>query len=173
MAFTLAKPSARSNSDCPSARPRPAANPVPELARTVAMHHPGRRRRPRATDGAPPGPEMEARAPPPARAMAVAGLLPPAERQVGFGADGGGVHVRDAAVELAHRPEGGVHVPRVERAREPVLHVVVHADGLVERAHPDHGEHRAKDLFLLRPHPGPYPGQHGGFVEPPALEPLP
>src|SRR5439155_11593084 len=42
MAFTLAKPSARSNSHRPSARPRPAANPTPELVRGVAMQHPGR-----------------------------------------------------------------------------------------------------------------------------------
>src|SRR2546421_621169 len=168
MAFTLAKPSARSNSDCPSARPRPAANPVPELARTVAMQHPGREARgfalafhadPRHSDvrqraerrsvegrtpsreddhqrfvihrphanaagvsgitvplrggairrgasglGVDLGPlqlpgeihvdhlglRIEVVDLPPALAMSVAGLLHTAERQVGFGADGGG-----------------------------------------------------------------------------------
>src|SRR3989475_9055393 len=45
MAFTLAKASARSNSHRPSARPRPPADPVPELVRGVAMQHPGREAR--------------------------------------------------------------------------------------------------------------------------------
>src|SRR2546430_9069200 len=41
MAFTLAKPSARSNSHRPSAGARPPADAVPELVRGVAMQHPG------------------------------------------------------------------------------------------------------------------------------------
>src|SRR5437762_11490877 len=45
MALTLAKPSARSNSHRPSACPGPAANPVPEQVRGVAMQHPGREAR--------------------------------------------------------------------------------------------------------------------------------
>src|SRR4030088_475238 len=45
MAFTLARPSARSNSYRPSARPRPAPNPAPKLVRGVAMQHPGREAR--------------------------------------------------------------------------------------------------------------------------------
>src|SRR2546426_11799586 len=45
MAFTLAKPPARSNSPRPSACPRPAAYPVPEQIRGVAMQHPGREAR--------------------------------------------------------------------------------------------------------------------------------
>src|SRR5256886_111587 len=206
MAFTLAKASARSNSHRPSARPRPPADPVPELVRGVAMQHPGREARgvalafdahPRHSDlreFAERG-SVERRATgreddyqrfvihrphanaagvsgitvplqggairravsnlgvdlrplqlpgevhvdhlglrvkvvdlPPALAVPVAGLLHAAERQVRLGADRGSVDVRDAGVELAHGPEGGVHVARVEGAREPVLDVVVHGD---------------------------------------------
>src|SRR5690348_16378508 len=61
---------------------------------------------------------------PAALAMPVASLLHAAEREVRLGADGRRVDVSDARVELTHRPERGVHVPRVERAGEAVGHVV-------------------------------------------------
>src|SRR2546426_10563122 len=43
---------------------------------------------------------------PSALAMPIAGLFHAAERQVGLGADGRSVHVRDPGVELAHREIG-------------------------------------------------------------------
>ena len=49
---------------------------------------------------------------PAALAVAVAGLLHAAERQMGLGADGRRVDVGDAVVELLHRAEGEVHVAR-------------------------------------------------------------
>src|SRR5688500_11856764 len=63
---------------------------------------------------------------PAALAVPVAGLLHAAEGQVRLGADGRRVDVRDAVVELGERPEGDVHVARVDRGREPVAHAVVH-----------------------------------------------
>jgi len=65
-------------------------------------------------------------------AVAVTGLLHTGEGQVGLGADGLGVHVRDPVVEILHRPERRVHVPRVDRAGESVHHVVVHPDRLIQ-----------------------------------------
>src|SRR2546422_8030737 len=61
---------------------------------------------------------------PAALAVPVAGLLHSAERQVRFSADGGRVDVGDPGVQLVHRAERGVHVPRVQRAKKPVLHAV-------------------------------------------------
>ena len=53
-------------------------------------------------------------------AVAVARVLHAAERQVHLGADRRGVDVEDARLELAHRREGLVDVPRVDRAGQPV-----------------------------------------------------
>ena len=57
-------------------------------------------------------------------AMAVAGRLGAAERQVRLGADGAVVHVAQARVEVADGAEGEVDVAGEERGREAVLHAV-------------------------------------------------
>src|SRR5437867_2504260 len=48
-------------------------------------------------------------------AVAVAGLLRSAERQMHFRADGRRVHVEDPGVHVAHGQERFVHVARVDR----------------------------------------------------------
>ena len=90
-------------------------------------------------------------------AVAVAGLLPATERQVRLGAGRAGVHVDDAGLEVAHRPEGHVHVAREDDRRQAVA-------GLVEGQHRgavvvdrDDRQDRAEDLLLAdavhRPRP--------------------
>src|SRR3954453_10911781 len=68
----------------------------------------------------------------PRLAVAVARLLGAAEGQVHLGARRAGVDVRDAGLEVAHRPEGLVDVAREDRGGEAVLDPVRHADRLVE-----------------------------------------
>src|SRR5581483_9753317 len=85
-------------------------------------------------------------------AVAVSGVLRPAEREMHLGADGAGVHVRDAGLEIAHRAERRVDVAREDRGREPVLDAVRHADGLVEVAHLDERRDRTEDLLLRDAH---------------------
>ena len=102
--------------------------------------------------------------------MPVAGLLHAAERQVRLGADGGGVDVRDAVVELVERAEREVHVLRVDRTREPVLHAVIHAERLVGVLHADHREHRTEDLLLLDAHAGLHAREDGRLEEEALLE---
>src|SRR5919201_5063042 len=57
-------------------------------------------------------------------AVAVAGVLRAAERQVDLGSDRAGVDVRDAGVEVAHRAEGLVDVAAEDRRREAVADAV-------------------------------------------------
>src|SRR4051794_16311409 len=51
----------------------------------------------------------------PGFAMAVAGALHAAEREVRLGADRAGVDVNDAGLEIVHRPERRVRVAREDR----------------------------------------------------------
>src|SRR5688500_11733333 len=53
-------------------------------------------------------------------AMAVAGRLGPAEREVDLGANRRGVHVEDPRVHVAHGCERFVHVARIDRGGQPV-----------------------------------------------------
>src|SRR6516225_875988 len=48
-------------------------------------------------------------------AVAVARLLGASEGQVGFGADRGGVYVKDARLHVAHSPKSVVHVLGINR----------------------------------------------------------
>ena len=61
--------------------------------------------------------------------MAVAGLLPAAEREVGLGAGRAGVDVDDPGLEVAHRPEGRVRVAGEDRRRQAVAGLVDRRDG--------------------------------------------
>src|SRR6185437_3386611 len=56
---------------------------------------------------------------PPALTVPVPRLLHATEREVRLGADGGGVHVGDAVVELVECAESRVHVAGVESTGEP------------------------------------------------------
>src|SRR5262249_6793447 len=56
--------------------------------------------------------------------VSVAGLFRAAERQVGLRPDGRGVDIGDAGLEVPGRPEGAVHVARVDRRRQAVDRVV-------------------------------------------------
>src|SRR6185503_18568209 len=58
-------------------------------------------------------------------AMAVAGVLHPAEGHVYFRPDGGTVHVGDPGLDFANRAHGAVDVLGVDRGRKPVGRVVL------------------------------------------------
>src|ERR1700728_23297 len=87
-------------------------------------------------------------------AMAVAGLLNPAEGKMHFSPNRWRVHVGDAGFEVPHRAECPVDVPRVDRSREPVLNIVGDGNGVVEAGAFEDADHRAKDLFLRDTHAG-------------------
>src|SRR5438093_7970446 len=69
-----------------------------------------------------------------------------------LGADGWRVHVRDPVVELVHRAERQPDIPRVERRRETVLHIVVDGERFVGVVDAKNGQHRTKHLLLLEAH---------------------
>ena len=86
-------------------------------------------------------------------AVAVAGLLRAAEREMHLGADRARVDVGDARVEVAHRAERRVHVAGEDRRRE------AEADAVRRRAtasskslDADQRGRRAEDLLLRDPH---------------------
>src|SRR5215216_3851572 len=57
-------------------------------------------------------------------AVAVAGLLPTAERQVRLGTGGAGIHVHDSGLEIAHRSECRVRVLGEDRGAQAVAGLV-------------------------------------------------
>src|SRR6476659_1610894 len=57
-------------------------------------------------------------------AVAVAGLLPAAERQVRLGAGRARIHVDDARLQVAHRPERRVGIAREDGRAQAVLRLV-------------------------------------------------
>src|SRR5258705_12152836 len=57
-------------------------------------------------------------------AVAIAGLLPAAEREVDLGAGRAGIDVDDPGLEVAHRPEGRVHVAREDARRQAIAGLV-------------------------------------------------
>src|SRR5436190_14896623 len=87
-------------------------------------------------------------------AVAVAGVLGPAEREMHLGADRPRVDVRDPGLEVAHRAEGRVHVAGEDRRRKPELDPVRDADRLVDILHADQRGGGPEDLLLRDPHPG-------------------
>src|SRR5215208_5811084 len=64
-------------------------------------------------------------------AVPVSCLFYTAERKVRLRSDGWCIHVRNAVVELVERSERRVHIARIDRRRQPVLHIVVHSERLV------------------------------------------
>src|SRR3989304_8268191 len=98
-------------------------------------------------------------------AVTVARLLDAAEGQVDFSADGGGVDVNDAGVEVAHGREGTVDVLRVDGGGQPVDHSVGDLDALLEAVKRNHGDHRPEDLFLRDAHLRVAVAEDGGRVE--------
>ena len=83
--------------------------------------------------------------------MAVPSLLDPAKREVRLGSYGRRVDVRDPVVQIRHHAERTLEVLCIEAARKAVAHVVVDRNRLIQARHPDHTQHRTKDLFLLEP----------------------
>src|SRR6266550_3353243 len=81
----------------------------------------------------------------------VARLFYSTEGEVRLCSDGWCVDVRNSVVQLVQSPERSVDVPRVDRRRQSVLHVVVHRKSLIRVLDPDHGKNRTEDLFLLEP----------------------
>src|SRR6267142_556617 len=99
-------------------------------------------------------------------AVAVAGFLGAAERQVGFGADGWGVHIDDAGEQVADGVKGAIHVARVDRGREAVGHAVGYFHGFFQASDGDYRNHRAEDFFLRDAHLWIAVAEHRRFVEP-------
>ena len=87
----------------------------------------------------------------PGLAVAVAGLLPAAEREVRLGAGRPGVDVDDAGLEVAHRPEGRVDVAGEDRGRQAVADLVGGRHRLVVAVDRDHRQHGPEDLVLRDP----------------------
>src|SRR2546423_1355473 len=86
-------------------------------------------------------------------AVAVAGRLRAAERQMDFGADGRRVDVEDAGLHVFQGAKSAVRVARVDRRRQAVADAVSNLNRVIEVAAFDHRHDRAKDLFLLDAHP--------------------
>src|SRR5829696_4963449 len=76
-------------------------------------------------------------------AVAVAGLLPTAEREVSLGPGRARVDVYDARLEVPHRPEGRVRVPGEYRGAEAVARLVDGGCRVFVEIDRDHREHRA------------------------------
>ena len=87
-----------------------------------------------------------------------------------LGADGRRVDVGDTVVQRLHGAERAIDVAGVNRARQAVDDVIVHANRFIEIGDAYHGEHRAKNLLLLHPLTGTNTRQHGGPVEPAGRE---
>src|SRR5712692_2176944 len=99
-------------------------------------------------------------------AVAVAGFLGAAERQMGFGADGWRVDVDDAGEQVADGVKGAIHVARVDRRGESVGNAVGYFHGFLQASDGDYGNHRAEDFFLRDAHLWIAVAEHGRFVEP-------
>src|SRR5258708_31247445 len=81
-------------------------------------------------------------------AVAIAGLLGAAKWEMRFGADGGGVDVDDARVDVARGVESFVDVARVNGGGKPEHDAVSDVESFVETIRGKHGNHRTEDLFL-------------------------
>src|SRR5229473_7308655 len=100
-------------------------------------------------------------------AVAVAGLLGAAERQVCFSADCRSVYIDNSGIEIARSLEGAIHVSRINRSGKPIGHAVRHIDGLFETAKRNHRNNRAENLLLRNAHIRRTISEHRRFVEPP------
>ena len=93
-----------------------------------------------------------------------------AEGEVHLGADRAGVDVGDPGLEVAHRPERGVHVAREDRGRKAELDPVRDADRLVDVTHADERGRRAEDLLLGDAHLRVDVAEDGRAVEEPLAQ---
>ena len=100
--------------------------------------------------------------------MAVAGLFGATKGQVGLGADGWGVNINDAGVDIPHGLKGLIDVASVNRSRKPVDHVVGDFESVLEIVARNHTDHGAEDFLLRDAHLRVAVGEDGGFVEPAA-----
>src|SRR3954469_25329676 len=85
----------------------------------------------------------------PGLAMAVAGCLRTAERQMHLRADRRRVDVENPGVHIAHGCERAIDILSVDRSRQAVLHAVAYRDSLIEGSTGNHRDDRTED-FLLR-----------------------
>src|SRR5258708_15574814 len=81
-------------------------------------------------------------------AVAIAGLLGAAKGEMRCGADGRGVDVDDARVDVARGVKGLVDVARVNGRGKPEHDAVSDVESFVETIRGKHGNHRTEDLFL-------------------------
>ncbi len=100
-------------------------------------------------------------------AVAVARRFCPAEGQVHFGADRRRIHVEDAGVNVAHRPERAIDVLRVDGRRQPVGDVVDDRDCFVYGRDLQDGDDRSKDLLARDAHVPRDADEDGWLVEEP------
>src|SRR5690349_19992656 len=98
-------------------------------------------------------------------AVAVAGALGAAESELDFGADGGRIYINDAGLEVPHGAVGPVHIPRVDRSRKAIFHVVGDLDGLIKTIEGKQRHHRAEDFLLSDMHGAIQIGNNRGFME--------
>ncbi len=82
-----------------------------------------------------------------------------------FGADGRGVDVDDAGVDVTHRAEGIVDVAGVDRRRQAILDAVGDVDRLVQRFDGNDRRDRAEDLLLRDTHIRPHIAEDRRLVE--------
>src|SRR6516225_8527296 len=98
--------------------------------------------------------------------VAIAGLLGATKREMRFCADGGGIDIDDAGVEITEGGEGGVDIAGVDGSREAVGDFVGHGNSLLQMVDGHDRDDRAEDLFLSDAHLWLAIAEYGRFVEP-------
>src|SRR5437870_4810706 len=97
--------------------------------------------------------------------MSVAGLLGPAEGQVGLGADGGSVDVENTRFHFPHGLERFVDILGVYRRGKAVHHSIADVDGLIQAVAGDDGNYRPENFLLRDAHLGVAVAEDGGSVK--------
>src|SRR5712692_8738599 len=78
-------------------------------------------------------------------AVAVAGFLGAAERQMCFGADGWRVDIDDAGEQVADGVKGAIHIARVDRGGQAVWDAVGYFHGSLQASDGDHRNYGSED----------------------------
>src|SRR5579884_188485 len=84
--------------------------------------------------------------------VSVSGTASAPEGELYLGTGGTGVDVENTRRDVAHGTLDATDILCVDGAGKAVLRVVVHSNGLIERAYADHRERRAEDLLLCNTH---------------------
>jgi len=81
----------------------------------------------------------------------VARILDAAEGKLDLGAYRRSVDVSDPRLDIPDRPEGAVHVLRIDLAREPITGIIQNAYGVVEIGRLENGKDGTEYLLLCDP----------------------